>query len=351
MCLLGKDTRMAVNIPVMPKPYPLPERDYPISPRENLMLAFDHKKPMWMPSFYESAQHIKTKLYHEKCQVMDGDGYDWFGTFYKYIPAQGGTTPMPGLFDEIYDWEEKMVFPDFDDKEKFDWEADAANFTRDESKALFMRFSNGCWERLHACEGFEQALIDLISEPELTKEYFDRMVDYKIDMFNHFRNVYPLDFLMYADDYGTQNGPFFSTELFEEVMLDGLKRLVAAVQAKGTKFVFHCCGKIDPFIPYFIDELHVDGLEIQEFNDIKGILEKYGDKVLVELNPDSNFVYDDERTPEEFVEYGRKIVDEYGAQCVPGSGVAFKPRGYNSEVWHALEGAVYDYSSELYRGL
>ena len=39
---------MACKIPIMPPAYAPVERETPITPRENLMRAFNHQKPMWM---------------------------------------------------------------------------------------------------------------------------------------------------------------------------------------------------------------------------------------------------------------------------------------------------------------
>ncbi len=339
---------MTVTVPVMPRQIVLPQRDYPISPRENLMLALNHQKPYWMPDFYGSSQGVRSKLYREKCPTLDADGVDWFGARYKYVPAQGGTTPQPGLFESIDEWEDKVRFPNFDDRAQFDWEADAAGFKRDPDKALYMRFSNGVFERLHMSEGFEQALIDLISEPEACKAYFERMVDYKIDLFNHFRDVYPLDYLVYADDYGTQNGPFFSTELFEKVMLEADIRLVKAVQARGTKFVLHSCGKIDAFLPYFIEDMGVDGLEIQKLNDIAADLGAYGDRVLISIKPDDQVVYDDQVTDERLTRHIRQLVDAYGAASNPGPGIALRLRCGTEHGLYLMEDELYRYSTERY---
>ena len=52
---------MTVTVPVMPRQIVLPQRDYPISPRENLMLALNHQKPYWMPDFYGSSQGVRAR--------------------------------------------------------------------------------------------------------------------------------------------------------------------------------------------------------------------------------------------------------------------------------------------------
>lgn len=337
---------MAVNIPAMSPTWPSVERESPISPRENLMLALEHKKPMWMPNLYADSQMAISRSNHDGVP-KDRDGYDWFGTYYAYSPTVGLNQPAGGVFDEVTEWREKVKWPDL---QAIDWKRDLEGFKRDERKALYMRFSNGIFERLHAFEDFEQAMVDLITEPEECRALFERLADYKIELFNCLRDVFPLDYIVAADDYGTARGPFFSTELFEETLLEPTRRFVKAVQARGTKFIAHSCGKVDVFIPYLVEDIGVDGLEIQDINDIPAILEKYGDRVLVEVKADPHIVHDDEATAEKMLAHIRDIVDRYGAANMPGSGVAMNLQSSFKDKYYLMEEELYRYSFEKYKG-
>ncbi len=331
---------MAVNIPAMSPTWPSVERETPITPRENLLLALNHKKPMWMPNLYADSQMVISRNNRDGVP-KDRSGYDWFGTYYAYSPSVGINLPSGGVFDEVTEWREKVKWPDL---RSIDWSTDLEGFKRDERKALYMRFSNGIFERLHAFEDFEQAMVDLISEPEECRALFERIADYKIELFNCLRDVFPLDYIVAADDYGTARGPFFSTQLYEETILEPTRRFVKAVQARGTKFIAHCCGKVDAFIPYLVDELGVDGLEIQGINDIPAIMEKYGDRVLVEYKADANIVHDDEATAETMLKHIRRIVDTFGAHANPGPGVAMNLQSSFKDKYYLMEEELYRYS-------
>lgn len=335
---------MAINIPAMSPSWPPVERISPISPRENLMLALEHKKPLWMPNLYADSQMVISRLNRDGVP-KDREGYDWFGTWYAYSPSVGLNQPSGGVFDEVTEWREKVKWPDL---QSIDWKSELESFHRDERKALYMRFSNGIFERLHAFEDFEQAMVDLITEPEECRALFERIADYKIELFNCLRDVYPLDYIVAADDYGTARGPFFSTELFEATILEPTRRFVKAVQARGTKFIAHCCGKVDVFIPYLVEELGVDGLEIQDINDIPGIMAKYGDRVLVEYKADPNIVHDDEASGETMLEHIRSIVDNFGACAFPGSGVAMNLQSSFRDKYYLMEEELYRYSLAKY---
>jgi uroporphyrinogen-III decarboxylase len=234
---------------------------------------------------------------------------------------------------------------------KYDWEADGKRLERDKSLALFMRMSNGPFERLHMLEGFEQALVDLITEPEAVHAFLMRLVDFKIELFNRIRDHVELDYIIAADDWGTARAPFFSTDIFKKTILEPTVRFVEAVHARGTKFIAHCCGVIEPFIPYLVEEIGVDGLEIQDLNDIPAILKKYGDRVTVEHRPDPKISLDPELSLDRLRLFTREYVDEFGAHAVPGSGVVVGITGCDEEHFYAMEEELYEYSKTRYSGL
>ena len=336
------------SIPTMPKIWPLPQRETPVTPRDNLMLALTQKKPYWMPNFYASSQVYQSAIARDSPIERDRDAVDWFGVKYRYSAAQGSNTPQGNVLGDITEWEDKLVWHDLS---QYDWAADAARLVRDPSLALFMRMSNGPFERLHMLMGFEQALMDLITEPETVRAFLERLVDFKIELFNRIRDHVPLDYIVAGDDWGTMRAPFFSTSTFEETILAPTARFAEAVHARGTRFVAHCCGKIDVFIPYLVEEIGVDGLEIQGINDIPSILRKYGDRVTVEYHPDQRLTYDPDTTGDMIRAHVREIVDSLGAQAVPGSGVIMSFGSNDAHIFYPMEDEFFNYSLSRYAGL
>ncbi len=338
-----------IFIPTIPKQWPLPARIYPISPRENLMRALNHQKPAWMPSLYGSGKLYASAIARDSPIERTSDAVDWFGVQYKYSEAQGSNTPMGNVLDTITEWEDKIHWEDLS---QYDWAADAARFSPDTNLATYMRMSNGPFERLHMLMGFEQALLDLISEPEAVHAFLMRLVDFKIELFNRITDHIQIDYVTAADDWGTMRAPFFSTSLFEQTILEPTVRFVKAVQARGTKFVAHCCGKVDCFVPYLVEQIGVDVLEIQgALNDIPGILQKYGDRVTVEYGVDPRIVYDPDTSEDEVRAHVRDIINTFGAQAVPGSGIVASYGSSYEHIFYSMEEEFYEYSKKLYAGL
>ena len=337
---------MACKIPLMSPVWPGVKRETPITRRENLMRAFAHEKPMWMPDLYADTQFVTSRMSRDMAPSKGAAGVDWFGTQYIYSDTAGINMPHGGVFDCVTEWREKVHWPDL---EAVDWQKDAEGFVRDETKALAMRMSNGIFERLHAFEDFEQALVDIFVEPEECRALFERIADYKIELFNHHRDVFPLDYIIAADDYGTALAPFFSPELYEEILLEPTKRFVEAVHARGTKFLAHCCGKVEVFVPYFADVLQVDGVELQTINDLPALTKQYADRLLFEERCDAGIIHNDAVTDEEIIAHAHRIVDTYGAHVCPGSGGAINVQSSFEHTYYLLENEIYQYSLEKYK--
>ena len=137
--------------------------------------------------------------------------------------------------------------------------------------------------------------------------------------------------------------------MYEDLLLEPTRRFVRAIQSRGVKFIAHCCGKVMEFIPYFADELGVDGVELQNINDLPAIVKQYGDRLLVEVNTDPSIMYDDAVTDAELIAHARSIVDTYGAHVNPGPGATCR-RGTGLEHnYRVVEEEIYRYSLEQYR--
>jgi len=161
--------------------------------------------------------------------------------------------------------------------------------------------------------------------------------------------VYHYDVMMYHDDWGTAKAPFFSVDLFKETLLPPTIRIFKAVREAGAIPFHHCCGLIDAFVPFMAGEIGVDAIEIQAINDVRHIVQTYGDRLTVEYTrPDPYFFYDPDTTAEMVQAKARDIVDVYGAQANPGAGVLIAIIARDEELYYAFHDELYRYSLEKY---
>lgn len=120
-------------------------------------------------------------------------------------------------------------------------------------------------ERLHMLRGFVRTLEDFYLDPEKIEKTLDLILEFKLGQFDelHRRFGDRVDGLFLTDDWGTQEGTFISSELFHQFFTERYRKMVDAVHGHGWHFILHSCGKVNEFVPHFIDT-GVDVLNMQQ---------------------------------------------------------------------------------------
>jgi uroporphyrinogen decarboxylase len=120
-------------------------------------------------------------------------------------------------------------------------------------------------ERLHMLHGFSQTLADFYGEPAKIERVLDMILEFKLGLFDELNRRYGdrVDGIFFTDDWGTQQGTFISGRMFEDFFLKRYRALADAVHGYGWHFMLHSCGKVNAFIPYFL-EAGFDVLNLQQ---------------------------------------------------------------------------------------
>jgi uroporphyrinogen-III decarboxylase len=82
----------------------------------------------------------------------------------------------------------------------------------------------------------------------------DMVLEWKIE---HLRELHRrfgdrVNGIFTTDDWGTQNAPYISTEMFTELFQKRYETFVNEVHSHGWHFILHSCGKINDLLPNFI---------------------------------------------------------------------------------------------------
>jgi uroporphyrinogen decarboxylase len=120
-------------------------------------------------------------------------------------------------------------------------------------------------ERLHMLHGFENTMVDFYYEPKKVERVLDMILDYKLGQIDevHRRFGDRVQGVFLTDDWGTQQGPFISMELFDDFFLPRYKALVSRYHEYGYHFILHSCGRINDLVERFIDA-GVDMMNMQQ---------------------------------------------------------------------------------------
>jgi uroporphyrinogen-III decarboxylase len=323
-------------------PRPLFPDNRPITARENLLRVFKGEKPSWIPVWLVDNQYCWPDIYVEHAP-FEGDGYDWWGQHWTYVKQVDGGMPTPGyrVISDITKWKEEVRRPNF---KGIPWEADAAIQTAryDPDKAHVFHVTEGNFERLHEMMPMDETMIAMYEEPELVKDFFAMMQQYKIDLIDIvFEKYAPIDYIIYGDDWGTQRSGFFSNEMFREFIMPYTKPIWDFAHSKGKFVELHSCGLTQQYINEFV-EMGLDAWSPQPINDFDMLTRDYGEKIAITVPIDGIGVTKD---PKEARELVRKWVDKFAPRGKLVAGAIFNP---DQEVTKAALEELYNYSSEFY---
>jgi uroporphyrinogen decarboxylase len=120
-------------------------------------------------------------------------------------------------------------------------------------------------ERLEMLHGFKRTLEDFYLEPEKIHRVLDMILEYKIEHLDEASKRFGerVHGVFLTDDWGTQQSTYISANLFKEFFYDRYKQLFESVHSNGWHIMLHSCGKINDFVPFFL-ELDVDVLNMQQ---------------------------------------------------------------------------------------
>lgn len=318
-----------------------------ITARENILMAYRHEEPYWVPSQYLDQN---TCVYTASQEGAHGYGcrqIDCLGVSWDFMPGMEGQMVTPGTqrLDDITAWREELKFPN---PETWDWENAAARDTAAwdrKNKISSVIVINGLFEQLHSLTGFEDAACYLLTEPEATEDFLDALTDFRVRQIQLIAKYYKPDKIQFHDDYGDGRDMFMNIETWRRFFKPRLKRVVEAAHGEGLFYEHHSCGYIAPLIEDFI-ELGFDGLNpLQIKNDPFTLKQKYHDKLCFIGGFDNQGILD--RPGATYQERYDEILNRIRLMAPGGSWVAH-PVMLDPDIGIALTDALYDYNRPLW---
>jgi len=103
--------------------------------------------------------------------------------------------------------------------------------------------------------GMENALVDVIAEPEFLDAGLDRIEAVQTRMLERYLTELGdlIDIVFISDDMGTQESQLISLPAYVRHIKPRLRRWVELVHRHGKKVLFHTDGAARPFVPHLID--------------------------------------------------------------------------------------------------
>lgn len=133
--------------------------------------------------------------------------------------------------------------------------------------------------------GFENFLLNMAMNPALIKTLVNRMTDFYLEMNDAIFTLLKgkLDIYFFGNDFGSQGGLLFGQDMFGDLFLPNIKRLVALAHQYDLKVMMHSCGAIADLIPLLI-EAGVDILDpvqpTAQGMEPRTLADRFGDAII-----------------------------------------------------------------------
>lgn len=108
------------------------------------------------------------------------------------------------------------------------------------------------WERLHFLRGFEDSLMDIMSDTPEINRIADLVAERMAGGIAHAISL-GADAVAFGDDFGTQQAPIFPPAVWRRFFKPRYAQLFAPIRRAGKKIFFHSCGQILPLLEDFAD--------------------------------------------------------------------------------------------------
>ncbi len=236
----------------------------------NRAIAFEGppRLPFWqhwnhkMPEFPDDVHNIWEMDRAEAGWFFDNPGRDdwgcgWSTTDLKNI---GQVSDFP-----LGDWNRLSSYRPPNPRNPFYYERLRPMIDQAAGRYVCLTAHSLLFSRLHKLRGFANTMEDFYLEPERVHRVLDMIVDFKLEQVDelHRRFGNRIHGLFVADDWGTQAGTFVGRKTLDEYFTPRYRRIFDAIHACGWHVILHSCGRINDFVPTFID-LGVDVLNMQQ---------------------------------------------------------------------------------------
>ena len=109
------------------------------------------------------------------------------------------------------------------------------------------------FELFSRLRGMEEALLDVILDPQGANQAITACLDFSFFLAEHALRTYQLDWLWTGDDIAGQQGMLMNPAIWRQMIKPGLQKVFSLAKEQGIPVAYHCCGALRPIIPDLIE--------------------------------------------------------------------------------------------------
>lgn len=180
---------------------------------------------------------------------------DTWGNVYGRLGGRTKGECVLGALQNGWEALSDYTFPVID--ERNDWYDHDAHTT---GHYLLCGLPTGVFSTLRDVRRIDNALMDVLEEPEMVSEFVGRVTDLTIRLIQLLAGR--ADGVMMADDWGTQSAPLINPEAFQRLFMPHYKRIADTCHALDIDFMLHSCGYVLPLVHHMLDA----GIDVLQFD-------------------------------------------------------------------------------------
>jgi uroporphyrinogen decarboxylase len=122
--------------------------------------------------------------------------------------------------------------------------------------AIMGSFGGSIFTDAQALRGWEAFLVDLVCNRSFAEDLVEKMLEVHLTNLRGYLEAIgeSIHIVVFADDLGTQGGPYISPDLYREFFKSRYRKMFQCVKDHSSAHVFlHCCGSVYGLISELID--------------------------------------------------------------------------------------------------
>jgi hypothetical protein len=284
-----------------------------MTPKELFLAMVKGEKTDRLINGYEYLDLIfSDPLMNQEQRKYPGESVCPWGVHFMWPEGDYAATPLINdktkVCPDIEEWRDYVHAPSLDVPESAwdDAKAQVAACKADGSRLSTLWCHTGLFERFHFLMGFEDALCNLLTCPDESRELVEYVTDWRIDFLTRCFDHLDVDAVFFHDDWGSKNSTFFSPDTFREIFKPSYQRLYGFIKDSGKLLIHHA----DSYCATLVDDMIDLGINcwqgVLPSNDLPALQKKYNGKIIFQGGFDSGVVDRNDSTEAEI----RAHVDE-----------------------------------------
>ncbi|MDR2770560.1 MAG: uroporphyrinogen decarboxylase (URO-D) [Clostridiales Family XIII bacterium] len=331
-----------------------------LSPRDNFLETIKlDGKPDRLVNQYEPVAMILPDpiLLYERGGVARGKTFvDPWGVTFIWPENQPAAAPFHSeenrVIKDILNWREELRIPDSAEAST-GWEEAAERAAQiDRSRYLAtVLMSTGIFERLHFLMGFEDALTDMLLEPEAYADLCDAILESRMNNAKALIDHLKPDAVLSHDDWGMKTSLFMSPDAWRTFFKPRYKKLYDCIHSRGVLVIHHA----DSFLEPIVADMAEIGIDVWQGalpqNDIVRLQKEIGGRMTLMGGLDSANLDRPNSTEEEIRKETRRACETYGpgGHFIPCSTYGVPGDTIHPHIDAIVSDEIERYNDKLYR--